>query len=75
MELSTSDVTALQRTDLSNKVQVAVARKVLDTAQAEGEAMVELIRAAGAAGGASSASERQSLPAPVVREGRLDGYA
>jgi hypothetical protein len=64
----------LSGVDLSSKVSVAVARKTLDAAKAQGSAMVALIQSA--AGAATSVPSGAVSPAVgTAQPGRLDVLA
>lgn len=50
------NVTPLGQVDLADKISVAVARKSLDAAQEQGDALVELLRAAAQIGSGGRAA-------------------
>ncbi len=56
-------LTSFSSVDLGSRISVAVARKTLDQAESQGEAMVEMIRSAGEVGRSSPRSAvKQGLP-------------
>ncbi len=57
-----SMLSSFSNVDLGSRISVAVARKTLDEAESQGEAMVEMIRAAGEAGPASPRGALQQSP-------------
>lgn len=59
-----SMLSSFSSVDLGSRISVAVARKTLDEAESQGEAMVEMIRSAGEVGRSSRAAIR---PSPDAR--------
>jgi hypothetical protein len=68
----TSAITGLQSANTMAKVQMAVARKVLDVEQYQGDAAVKLIEAA--SNGASQAGDALTA-ASIGLGGQIDTYA
>ena len=63
-----SSIPALSNVDLSNQVSVAVARKTLDAQQQQGQAVVDLLKAA-------AANERSEVAGSKGDSGGVDVYA
>jgi hypothetical protein len=72
MDDLTSGIVNFQQAALMSKVQFAVARKMLDSQEMQGAAMVKLIEAAGR--GANEAGD-QLVAAATGLGGQIDAYA
>lgn len=60
-----SSLSHLATTDIRNRVSVAVAREALDVAESQGEAMVDMIRAAGEVGKSAMRVAAGDVRAPI----------
>jgi hypothetical protein len=68
----TAAISGLQQSKVLGEVQVQVAKKILDSQRSQGEAAVQLIRAA--TGGANQAGD-QLVAAATGLGGQVDTYA